>query len=217
MSDEARRYSMDEVAWETGISYRTLLIFLQKHADRIPSEKIGKNRFFPPRAIEVVREIARENAARRGGNLRLRSREKAASDEAMTLIDRASTRLEEANSDLQGAYQALLNNTGSVVLTIRTLLPGTLSFRHSVDVLIESDGPDFVASLAEARFSATGGTRPEALENLRRVIVETYRDLTGTEREHWTPELRRQAGLLGLVRRTARKASGREERPSPGN
>lgn len=85
MSDEAKRYSMDEVAWEAGISYSTLLAFLRKHGDRIPSEIQGKNRFFPPRAIEVVREIARENTARRGRNLRLRSREKAASDRARGL------------------------------------------------------------------------------------------------------------------------------------
>ncbi|MFY9824401.1 MAG: hypothetical protein WAM82_23700 [Thermoanaerobaculia bacterium] len=200
MSDEAKRYSMDEVAWEAGISYSTLLALLRKHGERIPSEMQGKNRFFPSRAIEVVREIARENAASRGRNLRLRSREKAASDEAMLLIDRAMTRLEGATADLHGVYQTLLNNPGSVVLTIRTLLPDTFRFRHPVDVLIESDGPGFVAHLSEGNLCATGRTRSEAVENLREVIIETYQDLMTTEREDWTAELKKQAALMDLVR-----------------
>src|SRR3954453_1080853 len=164
MRDEEVRYSMDEVAQEAGIFYGTLSVFIRKH-DRIPSEKQVKYRFFPPRAIEIVRDIARENTGRQGRPLRLRSREKAASDEAMMLIDRATTRLEEVTADLYGAYQTLLDNAGSVVLTIRTLLPNTLRFRHSVDVLIESDGPDFVARLSEGNLCATGRTRLEALEN----------------------------------------------------
>ncbi len=200
MSDEEVRYSMDEVAREAGITYGTLSVFIRKHGDRIPSEKQGKYRFFPPRAIEIVRDIARENKGRQGRHLRLRSREKAASDEAMMLIDRATTRLEEVTGDLYGAYQTLLDNAGSVVLTIRTLLPNTFRFRHSVDVLIESDGPDFVARLSEGNLCATGRTRLEALENLRAVIVETYRELMATEREDWTAELRKQSALMDLVR-----------------
>lgn len=199
MSDEIDLYSMGELAREAGIAYATLSIFLRKHGDRIHSEMRGRARFFPPRALEIVKEIVRENAARRGRKLRRRTPEKAASDEAMKCIDRATARFEEVKEDLDRAYELLLNNSFSVVLSLRALAPG-LVFRHSVDVLIEPDGPDCVARLFEVKLCASGGTRQEAMDNLRAVIVETYREQMATDQEHWTAELRERAALVGMVR-----------------
>jgi predicted RNase H-like HicB family nuclease len=201
MSDGKALYSMDEITQETGIAYATLSRFLRKHGDRIPSEMRGRARFFPPRALEIVEEIVRENAARRGRKLRRRSPEKAASDEAMACLDRATKRLEKLKEDLDHAYGLLLNHSFSVVLSLRTLAPG-LVFRHTVDVLIEPDGPYCVARLFEVNLCSSGDTRQEAMDNLRAVIVETYRELMRTDRKSWTKELRERAALAGMVRET---------------
>lgn len=72
-----------------------------------------------------------------------------------------------------------------------------------MDVLIEYDGPKFAARLIEVDLSASGDTRKEAVNNLRAIIVETYRDLLGAKRELWTEELRERAALLELVRQSS--------------
>lgn len=127
---------MQEVATAAGISYDTLLTFLRKYGDRIPSIKQGGRRLLPLRAIEAVLEITRENKGRQGG-LRRRTWEKAASDKAKVLIEQAMMRLEEAAAHLNAAFLSLSNDRGGIVLSIQTLHPNTFRFRHPVDVLIE--------------------------------------------------------------------------------
>jgi hypothetical protein len=199
MSEKEERYSMDEVARAVGISYGTLTTFVRKYGDRIPTEKQGRYRLFSPRAVEIVRDIARESRARQGRHFRRKSREIAASDHALKLIDRAEARLGKVSEELGQAVQLLVNNSGPVVFSLRTLAPHGLAFRSEVDVLIESVDGDFVARCFEVNLSATGRTRPEAMDELRAAIAETYRELVATDREHWTRELRERAPLLGLI------------------
>ncbi len=199
MSERKERYSMTEVASQAGVSYDRLLVFLKKHGDRIPFERRGRRRFFPPRAIEAVREIARESKARQGRTLRRKPREKAAADKAMDLIGKAILLSQKVTADIQSAYEALWHNQSGVALRVQTLLPNTFRFRRPMDLLIEFDGPGFAAHLIEVKLSARGGTRQEAVMNLRALIVETYRDLIGTEPERWTEELRAKSALLDLV------------------
>jgi hypothetical protein len=201
MSEETEPYSMDELAREAGLAYATLLSFLRKHRGRIPFEMRGRARFFPPRAVEIVKDIARENATRQGRKLRRKSPEKAVSDEAMRLIDRATARLEEVEADLDSAYGLLLDNPFSVVVSLRTLALD-LDFRQPVDILIEPDGPGCVARLVDVDLCASGDTRKDAIENLRSVVVETHGELLRTDPEHWTAELRKRQALVRMVRKT---------------
>jgi hypothetical protein len=199
MSDPEYRLSMDEVASKAGVSYGTLLVLLKKHGDRIPSEKEGRRRLFPPRAVEAVREIVREGKARRGRKVRRKTHEQAASEKAADLIARAIERLHEAAADLTSAFHGLQHNPGSVVMRVQTLHPNTLRARRPLDVLVEFDGPGFAAQLIDVQLSATGDTRQEAVMNLRALIATTYRDLLRVERERWTEELRDKSALLDLV------------------
>jgi hypothetical protein len=123
MKELKELYSMHEVATAADISYDTLLTFLRKHGDRIPSIKQGGRRLLPPRAIEAVREITRENKGRQGRGLRRRTREEAASDKAEVLIEKAMMRLDEASAHLKAAFQSLSNDRGGT----RTLNPNALS------------------------------------------------------------------------------------------
>jgi hypothetical protein len=200
MNEAKTLYPVDEAAREAGVSYGRLLALLRKYPDRIPCERQGRRLFFPPRAIEIVRDIARESKARQGRHLRRKTREKAASDMAEVLIEKAMMSLEEASANLESALITLRNGRGSVVLSVQTLIPNTFRFRRPTDILIEYDGPAFVARLIEVNLSASGNSRQEAVNMLRVIIVETYRALIGTEREHWTEELRTRSILLELVR-----------------
>jgi hypothetical protein len=193
------KLSMDEVASKAGVSYGTLLVLLKKHGDRIPSEKEGRRRLFPPRAIEAVREIVREGKARQGRSVRRKTREQAASDNAADLIARAVQRLHEAAADLTSAFHGLRHNPGSVVVRVQTLQPNTFRARRPLDVLVESDGPGFAAQLLDVKLSAKGDTRQEAVMNLRALMVETYRDLVRTDRERWPEELQAKSALLDLL------------------
>jgi hypothetical protein len=203
MSEE-KYLSMDELASAAGIAYDRLLSFLRKNGSRIPSVKKGRNRFFPPRALEIVLEIARENVARQGRHLRRRSPEKAVSDEVMECLDRASAGLEDVKEELQRAYGLLLDNQFTVVLSLRTLAPG-LAFRHPVDVLIEPAGRECVARLLEVGLCASGESRQEAMEYLRAVIVETYQELKRMDQECWSDELRQRAALLDMLKQTRQR------------
>ncbi len=199
MNDPKYRLSMDEVASKADVSYGTLLVLLKKHSDRIPSEKEGRRRLFPPRAVEAVQEIVRESKARRGRKARRKTREQAASDKAADLVAKAIQRLNEVAKDLTSAFHGLQHNPGSVVVRVQTLHPNTFRARRPLDVLIEFDGPGFTAQLIDVKLSAKGDTRQESVMNLRALVVETYRDLLRVERERWTEELRDKSALLNLV------------------
>lgn len=205
MRETKERYSVDEVAREAGISYGTLLVFLKKHGDRIPFEKVGRRRFLPPRAIEIVKEIAQESSARQGRTLRRKPREQSAYDKALGLLKTAIKPLEKALGDIKSAYHILGNRPSAVTVKIQTLQPGCLRFRRPLDVVIEFDGPGFVARLIELGLAARGDNRQQAVKNLQAVIVETYRDLMSKESDLWTDELKALASLAGLVRPSMEK------------
>jgi hypothetical protein len=199
MNDPKELFSTGEVASKAGVSYGTLLVFLKKHGNRIPFEMQGRRRVFPPRAIEAVREIARESRTQQGRALRRKPREKVAADKALDLIGKAILLSQKVTADIRSAYEALWHNQGAVVLRIQTLLPNTFRFKRPMDFLVEFDGPGFAAHLIEVKLSARGGTRQEAVTNLRALIVETYRDLMRTKSERWTEELLAKAALLELI------------------
>jgi predicted RNase H-like HicB family nuclease len=202
MSDEKEVYSMAEVAKAAGIAYVTLVTLRRAHSDRIPSQKQGQYRVFPPRAIEVVKEILRENEARRAAKVSLRVRETSASDKARGHIERAKTRLGEASLALERANEALLEIPGSVVISLKMLSHNGLFLRQSIDVWIEPVDQGFFAETVELGFSAAGKTRQEAVDNLRAVIAETYRELTETDPGTWTKELASNAMLVRMIRQS---------------
>jgi hypothetical protein len=100
------------------------------------------------------------------------------------------------------AFHRLQHNPGGVVLRVQTLHPNTFRARRPLDVLVEFDGPGFVAQLIDVQLSATGDSRQEAVMNLRALMVETYRDLVRTDRERWPEELQAKSALLDLVTET---------------
>jgi hypothetical protein len=199
MRETKERYSVDEVAREAGISYGTLLVFLKKHGDRIPFEMQGRRRFLPPRAIEIVKEIAQESSARQGRTLRRKPREQSAYDKALGLLRQAIKPLEKALGDVKSAYHILGNRPSAVAVKIQTLASSPFRFRRPLDVVIEFDGPGFVARLIEVGLAARGDNRQQAVKNLQAVIVETYRDLVKSGPGQSTEELKAPSVLLDLV------------------
>ena len=172
---------------------------MKRYEGRIPSSKRGRYRVFPPRAVEIIRDIERENMARRGGGVRRKTREEAASEKALALLEKVALQLTEIVATLRHAGEILRHNPGTVAISIRTLVPEAFRFKRSADVLIWRAGPDHVARFVDADLSASGDTPQQAVEKLREVIVETYLDLVGTDRDRWTKELVRRSVLVELV------------------
>lgn len=52
---------LTEISEQLGIPYPTAARYASQHADRIPHEGEGRNRRFPPEAIDVFRQIRRES------------------------------------------------------------------------------------------------------------------------------------------------------------
>jgi len=168
---------MAEIAREAGIAYGTLVVFLKKYRDRIPSEKQGRFRVFPREAVDVIKEIVRENAARQGRKVRARTEDNSPPP--------AKTSLHPPES----------------VRSLKRLPAHGLFFRNSIDVLIEPEGDGFIARTVELNFSAGGRTGREAMDKLRIVIAETYLALIETDIGQWTRELSERAGLVGMIKR----------------
>jgi hypothetical protein len=192
-------YSLGEAAREAGISYGRLVVFLKNHSDRIPFETQGRRRFLPPRAIEVVKEIAQESSAQQGRTLRRKTREQSAYDKALGLLRQAIKPLEKALGDVKSAYHILGNRPSAVTVKVQTLASSPFRFRRPLDVVIEFDGPGFVARLVEVGLAARGDNRQQAVKNLQAVVVETYRDLVKTGPGQWTEELQAKSALIDLV------------------
>ena len=58
---------LTQVAEAAGVSYPTAQNYVKKHLDRIPHEGKGRTRKYPPAAVDAVKAIYQENAAKYGG------------------------------------------------------------------------------------------------------------------------------------------------------
>ena len=76
---EKKLYTLSEVSRKIGISIPTLQRYKKAHQDRLPSLGQGRNQRYPHEALEVFRELRRENDARRGRSPDRRPRKTSAS------------------------------------------------------------------------------------------------------------------------------------------
>lgn len=59
-------YTLTDVKRETGISLPTLQKYKKNHQDRIPSVGEGRTQKYPPEALEVFKQLKKENLKKRG-------------------------------------------------------------------------------------------------------------------------------------------------------
>lgn len=66
MSEDEVLYTLTEVAQKTKISMPTLQRYKKLYQDRIPSHGKGRSQRYPEEALEVFRELKKENIGKRG-------------------------------------------------------------------------------------------------------------------------------------------------------
>ena len=92
---EKKLYTLSEVSHKTGISLPTLQRYKKNHQDRLPSSGEGRNQRFRHDALEVFREIRRENDARRGRSPNKRARQASPSLRRQGVVEARSPGREE--------------------------------------------------------------------------------------------------------------------------
>lgn len=83
------KLTLGEIAEELGIPYPTLARYSNQHEDRIPHVGSGRNRRFPPEAVEVFRQIRAESRPGRPPKVR-RQKEAAAAKPAPAAVPAAA-------------------------------------------------------------------------------------------------------------------------------
>lgn len=87
-------YTLTEVKEKTGISLPTLQKYKKNHQDRIPSVGEGRTQKYPPEALDVFKQLKKENLKKRGRPRKKSKKEKSkpaaaasssGSDELLTL------------------------------------------------------------------------------------------------------------------------------------
>jgi hypothetical protein len=87
-------------------------------------------------------------------------------------IVKLESRVEELEQQI-----ASLNSPPPFVVPVATLAHETLKLRRDIPVLIRPTGEDFIASFVDAHLHATGDTVPEAIDNLKDILVTTFAKL----------------------------------------
>jgi len=141
-------YTLTQVSEETGISLASLSKYVKEHADRIPSQVIGKMRKFPPEAIGAFQQIKTENLGRRGGGQHRAERQRAA------VSRRFAAKFTELEAELELAIEA----SRELERTLSRLSRRLRRARRAAD-----SGAQLSPASQPARARRSGGTRPNTI------------------------------------------------------
>jgi DNA-binding transcriptional MerR regulator len=99
--------TLKEVERRTGISYPTLLRYVDLHGTGIPHEGEGRRRRFHPEAVEVFKELRSQSGGRGRGGRKTAGRRRTAASAGGSLAQRVKA-LENAQSSLERQIRAVL-------------------------------------------------------------------------------------------------------------
>jgi|GEM_PF-1771625 len=169
-----------ELARESGIPIRLIVAYTEQYGNKVPHVVHDDRIWYFPSAVIEVQRLRREERARKQHTLEI-------PDEA-DLYQKALTEILEIKESLaelgRKASQAekLLKTARPPVSAVIYTLPEGYRLRHPLTVLIQPDGREFVASLPDIPLDATGRTRDEAANQLRKLIATTVARLEAQER-----------------------------------
>jgi hypothetical protein len=81
-------------------------------------------------------------------------------------------------------------------MAITSFAPEPFSLLRPIKVLIERVDDTVVVSFFDANLSASGDNQPEAFDNLKSLILDTYDSLRAESPERLGPEPKRQLAVL---------------------
>ena len=106
-------------------------------------------------------------------------------------------------SGLEGQVKALAQRVDQLCeqpraceVTIQTMAPEPYSLSAPLAVLVQSEPDSHIASFVDANVTASGDTLPEAIENLKMLMVDRLEEWAGTDAEKLGPEPTRQLAIL---------------------
>ena len=175
-----------EVCELLGIPHQDLLNLYYSGEDRIPVEKVGRHLVWSPDAVAAARRVLALRQQKRA----IRQRGEAQRYlEAVSRLRKAGLELRNLGEALLGVYEDLKKNPPTTTGFIHSLPDDHLRLIAPVAVLLSpAKRKRWKAVLAEAGLETEGETREQALAEMRKVLVKTYRLLQAepaSDPERW--------------------------------
>ncbi len=92
-----------------------------------------------------------------------------------------------------------LANRQTITVPITSLAPEPLSLSQPIFVVVQPDGDEFCATFFDANINASGDTQTEAVDNLKEILVSTYRRYSSLGESKLGPGPRKQLAVLQTV------------------
>jgi hypothetical protein len=119
-------------------------------------------------------------------------------------------RLERLEKEVDSLKQLLAQGKRPVLVSISSLAPAPYTLRQDVGILVLPDDDSYVASLVDANINASGDTVPEAVANLKDMMVRLFERLGAEPKGNLGKGPARQLGVLrDLMRKKVRHAAHR--------
>jgi predicted RNase H-like HicB family nuclease len=123
----------------------------------------------------------------------------------------SASRLHELEQEVKHLKQELGQAQKTIVIPITTFAPEPYDLTREVQVLVRSDDDSYVATLVDGNINASGETVPEAVANLKDMMIILFERL-GKERGEILGKYptRQLAVLRELMQRKVRHAAHRQ-------
>jgi hypothetical protein len=119
-----------------------------------------------------------------------------------------TARLDRLEQEVKSLKERLADGTRSMLVPLATLDPAPYAPIGRLTALVLPDDDAYVASLIEANINASGETVPDAVENLKDMLILTFERLSAMPKGQLGRGPAQQLAVLrGMVRRKVRRAA----------
>jgi len=119
-----------------------------------------------------------------------------------------ASRVEKLEQEVKSLKQQLARGNRSMLVSISSLAPAAYSLKREVSILIIPDEDSYIASLIDANVNASGETVPEAVANLKDMMIMLFERLGAEPKGKLGKWPARQLGVLReLMRKKVRHAA----------
>lgn len=87
----------------------------------------------------------------------------------------------------------------TILVPITSLAPEALRLQQPIFVVVQPDGDQFSATFFDANINASGDTQTEAVENLKEILISSFRRFTELGESRLGPGPRQQLAVLKSI------------------
>lgn len=106
--------------------------------------------------------------------------------------------LEKVVLELRHSFMELATRQ-TITVPVTSLAPEPLILRQPIFIVVQPDGDEFSATYFDANINATGDTQTEAVDNLKEILVSTYRRYSLLGENKLGPGPRKQLAVLRTI------------------